>query len=93
MAHSLINNYVYAASGAAEITPEKLIPAPPVAEAGGVAATLELPEKPTPATEAQPDVGVAIRCVLSLLSTHHFYYAVVSIHLPIICTRSASECH
>lgn len=53
------------ASGAAEITPEKLIPAPSAPEDVAVAATLELPDKAAPAAEAQPDVGVAIRCVLS----------------------------
>lgn len=72
----LINGCVCAASGAAEITPEKLIPAPPVSEEAGVAATLELAEKPAPAAEAQPDVGVAIRCVLSPQSTYHMQSAV-----------------
>lgn len=53
------------ANGVAEITPEKLIPAPPAPEEAPVVATLELPDKATPATEVQPDVGVAIRWVLS----------------------------
>lgn len=55
------------ASGAADITPEKLIPGPSVSEAVGAAATLELSEKAATTGEAPPDVGVAIRCVLITL--------------------------